>query len=47
MFSRTILSSVALLAGQATAGFLYNGLAVTPQMGWVCRPAEYIVFARD
>lgn len=36
MLSRAILSSIVLLAGNAAAAnFLSNGLAVTPQMGWV------------
>ena len=33
--ARKLIISAAVLAGQATAGFLGNGLAVTPQMGWV------------
>lgn len=35
MLSRSVLGSLALLAGEATAYFSYNGLANTPQMGWV------------
>lgn len=39
MLSRASLGSIVLLVGEAfAANFLYNGLAVTPQMGWVSLP---------
>lgn len=36
MFSKSLLGSIVLLAGDATAitNLMYNGLASTPQMGW-------------